>query len=75
MAARTDEPWGVGFLTWAIDASAVARALEYAPRAIMLSFGDPSPHVEPIRQAGAVLIIQVTDMEEARQALGLGRLA
>ena len=72
VASRTDQPWGVGFLTWAIDASAVARALEYAPRAIMLSFGDPSPYVEPIRQAGAVLIIQVTDIEEARQALDLG---
>jgi nitronate monooxygenase len=72
VASGTDQPWGVGFLTWAIDATAVARALEYTPRAIMLSFGDPSPYVEPIRQARAVLIIQVTDMEEARQALDMG---
>jgi len=66
------KPWGVGFLTWAIDVGAVERALEYSPRAVMLSFGDPSPFAERIRQAGAALIIQVTDLEEARQAVDLG---
>lgn len=72
VASGTDQPWGVGFLTWAIDAGAVERALEYGPRAVMLSFGDPSPFAERIRQAGTVLIIQVTDLEEARQAVDLG---
>ncbi|MFB4284103.1 NAD(P)H-dependent flavin oxidoreductase [Nonomuraea sp. MTCD27] len=72
VASSTDRPWGVGFLTWAIDVDAVKRALEYAPRAVMLSFGDPSPYVEPIRHAGAALIIQVTDVEEARRAVDLG---
>ena len=38
----------------------------------MLSFGDPRPFAGPIRQAGAALIIQVTDLEEARQAVDLG---
>jgi nitronate monooxygenase len=50
----------------------VDRALEYGPNAVMLSFGDPSPFVKSIRQAGAVLIIEVTDLEEARQAVDLG---
>ncbi|WP_063729371.1 NAD(P)H-dependent flavin oxidoreductase [Streptomyces sp. RTd22] len=68
----TDKPWGIGFLTWAIDADAVERALEYQPRAMMLSFGDPSPFTERIRQSGTTLIIQVTDLEEARQAVELG---
>lgn len=72
VASGTDQPWGVGFLTWAIDAGAVERALEYRPRAVMLSFGDPTPFVELVRQAGSVLIIQVTDLEEARQAVDLG---
>jgi nitronate monooxygenase len=72
VASATEQPWGVGFLTWAIDARVVQRALEYAPQAVMLSFGDPGPFVEPIRQAGAVLIIQVTDLEEARRAVDLG---
>ena len=66
------EPWGIGFLTWAIDVGAVDRALEHNPSAIMLSFGDPSPFAARIHQAGAALIIQVTDLEEARQAVDLG---
>jgi nitronate monooxygenase len=72
VAAGTDRPWGVGFLTWAVDADAVERALAYGPRAVMLSFGDPTPFVARIRQAGTVLIIQVTDLDEARQAVDLG---
>ena len=71
VAAGTD-PWGVGFLTWAIEAGAVERALEYGPRAVMLSFGDPTPFVAAVRGAGAALILQVTDMREAQQALDLG---
>lgn len=65
-------PWGVGLLTWGIDAGAVERVLEHGPRAVLLSFGDPGPYAERIRQAGAALIIQVTDLEEARQAVDLG---
>ncbi|MFC9460726.1 nitronate monooxygenase, partial [Streptomyces sp. NPDC056983] len=63
--AGTDSPWGIGFLTWGIDVAAVERALEYGPRAVMLSFGDPSPYAERVRRAGALLILQVTDLEEA----------
>ncbi|WP_369987192.1 NAD(P)H-dependent flavin oxidoreductase [Streptosporangium sp. 'caverna'] len=72
IVAEGTKPWGIGFLTWAIDGGAVERALEYAPRAVMLSFGDPSPFAERIRRAGAALIIQVTDLEEARRAVDLG---
>lgn len=38
----------------------------------MLSFGDPSAFVEPIRRAGVALVLQVTDLEEARQAVNVG---
>jgi nitronate monooxygenase len=38
----------------------------------MLSFGDPRPFTAAIRQAGAALILQVTDLEEAREAVDLG---
>jgi nitronate monooxygenase len=68
----TGQPWGVGFLTWAVDAAAVERALAYGPSAVMLSFGDPTPFVQRVRQAGTVLILQVTDLEEARRAVDLG---
>jgi len=72
VAGSTEGAWGVGFLTWAITARAVEHALSYRPRAIMLSFGDPAPYTELVRGAGAALIIQVTDLEEARQALDAG---
>ncbi|GAB3831471.1 hypothetical protein GCM10027610_021650 [Dactylosporangium cerinum] len=72
VAAGTDRPWGIGFLTWMLDADAVRRALQHRPRAVMLSFGDPAPFTELVRQAGALLIIQVTDLEEARRAVDLG---
>ena len=67
-----DQPWGVGFQSWAVDAGTVEQALQFSPRAVMLSFGDPRPFIGPIRDAGAALIIQATDLEEARQAVDLG---
>jgi nitronate monooxygenase len=72
VAESTAKPWGVGFLSWAIDVGVVERALAYEPRAVMLSFGDPRPFIEPIRRAGAALIIQVTGLDEAREALDAG---
>ena len=68
----TDKSWGVGFLSWSVDASVVRRALEYGPHAVMLSFGDPRPLAEPVLEAGVPLIVQVTDLDEAVQALDVG---
>lgn len=65
-------PWGVGFLSWAIGVGVVERVLERNPRAVMLSFGDPRPVTKLIRQAAAALITQVTDLDEARQAVDVG---
>jgi nitronate monooxygenase len=70
--ARTRKPWGIGFLSWAIDAAAIDAAIEQAPAAIMLSFGDPAPFTDAIRAAGIPLIVQVTDLTEARHALDVG---
>src|SRR5579863_6783182 len=65
-------PWGVGFQSWAVSRDTVQRALEYRPAAVMLSFGDHRPLAGPVRAAGARLIIQVTTLAEARQAVDLG---
>jgi nitronate monooxygenase len=72
VVAQTDKPWGVGFLSWSISAEVVKQALEYRPHAVMLSFGDPRPLVEPVLAAGVRLIIQVTDLDEAAMAVELG---
>src|SRR5438067_5823452 len=55
VAEGTGGPWGVGFQSWSADVGTVEFALTYRPRAVMLSFGDPVPFAEPIRQAGAAL--------------------
>jgi len=72
VANATEKPWGVGFQSWSTGPATVERAMERRPAAVMLSFGDPVPLVEPVRRAGAALIIQVVDLEEARQALDVG---
>jgi nitronate monooxygenase len=72
VAGLTAKPWGVGFLTWAVDRDTVAWTLERRPAAVMLSFGDPTPFAELVRGAGAKLILQVTDLDEARQAVDVG---
>ncbi|MFE4859847.1 NAD(P)H-dependent flavin oxidoreductase [Streptomyces sp. NPDC056670] len=68
----TDRPWGVGFLAWAVDVRAVEQALAFRPAAVMFSFGDPGPFVDRVRDAGAAVLIQVTDVEESRRAVDLG---
>ena len=68
----TRGPWGVGFQSWAVDRGTVELALESRPGAVMLSFGDPRPFAETVRASGAMLIIQVTSLDEAAQAMDLG---
>lgn len=65
---------GCGFITWAItnDSRALDVALSYRPRAIMLSFGDPAPHVAAIKGAGALLICQIQTRRDAEHALDCG---
>jgi len=72
VANGTGRPWGVGFQSWAAGAADVERALDYGPAAVMLSFGDPAPLAGPVRRSAALLIIQVTSLDEARQAMDLG---
>jgi nitronate monooxygenase len=72
VAAQTDRPWGVGFLSWAVRPDVVERVLQHRPHAVMLSFGDPAPLAAPVKRAGVKLIIQVTGLDEARQALDVG---
>ncbi len=68
----TANPWGIGFLVWAIDPDAVAFALEFQPAAIVLSFGDPQPFARRVHDSEAKLILQVTDLDEARRAVDVG---
>jgi nitronate monooxygenase len=62
---------GVGFITWSLARrpQLLDLALSYQPCAVMLSFGDPLPFAQKVRDAGAKLICQVQDLRTARQAL------
>jgi len=70
--AATSKPWGIGFLTWGVTHEVLDVAIAQSPSAIMLSFGDPEPFVDPIRAAGVAVMVQVTSMDEARRALDVG---
>ncbi|MPZ26645.1 MAG: nitronate monooxygenase [Micromonosporaceae bacterium] len=72
VTARTGKPWGIGFLTWAIDIDTIVWALDQRPHAVMLSFGDPGPYAARVRATGVPLIIQVTDLDEAQRAVDVG---
>lgn len=69
IAADTEKPWGIGFLTWDLDLEILSHAIEHRPAAIMLSFGEPEPFAAAVRAAGIVLIVQVTSMDELARAL------
>ena len=69
---QTERPWGVGLITWSVDASVVDLVLSYQPRAVMLSFGDPRLHAIAIKAAGSRLICQVQDLAGARLAIEAG---
>jgi len=72
VVARTPKPWGIGFQSWATDVSTVERALAHGPSAVMLSFGDPGDLAAAIVGSGALLMVQVVDMAEARRAVEVG---
>jgi nitronate monooxygenase len=72
LAGSTDQPWGVGLLSWAVEPATVERVLETGPATVMLSFGTRAELTEPVRQRGTTLILQVTSLDEAREAVDLG---
>jgi nitronate monooxygenase len=71
VTAGTDKPWGIGFLSWSSSPEVVQLAVSHRPDAVMLSFGDPRRLAEPVLEAGIRLIVQVTDLDEAQQALDI----
>lgn len=72
--AAGDQRVGVGFITWSLrkSPSLLTDVLKRRPAAVMLSFGDPRPFVDDIRNAGAVMICQCQDMEHVEDAIDVG---
>lgn len=65
---------GVGFITWRLKGREAVfhDVLARKPKALFLSFGDPSPYVEAVKAAGCLLICQVQTVQDAREAARLG---
>ncbi len=65
---------GIGFITWRLadQPGLLDLALEYAPAAVFLSFGDPAPFAARAKEAGVPVICQVQTLEHARSAARAG---
>ena len=65
---------GIGFILWALERNPAALdvALEARPEAIMLSFGDPTPFTDRIKNAGCRIICQVQTLVQAKEAADAG---
>jgi nitronate monooxygenase len=68
----TEQPWGVGLITWSVNRSVVDLVLGYQPHAVMLSFGDPKPYASAIKSAGCKLICQAQGLAETELAQDAG---
>lgn len=73
LASReTDQPWGVGLITWHNTREQVDLVLDFKPHAVMLSFGDAAPYADAIQESGSKLILQVQTLADAKAACQLG---
>ena len=72
--ARRHGPFGVGLMSWALEGrpELLDAVLAEGPAAVSLSFGDPTPYVGRVREAGAVVMSQVQDAEKAERAVEAG---
>lgn len=72
--AREAGPFGLGLMSWALDAddAILDTAVAENPVVISLSFGDPAPYVQRARAGGASVVSQVGTLAEAHRALDAG---
>jgi nitronate monooxygenase len=73
-AAADGQRIGCGFITWSLTKQPrlLEIALERAPAALFLSFGDPEPFAARIREAGVPLICQIQTVAGAKRAIEVG---
>jgi nitronate monooxygenase len=72
--ASTDRPFAVGFITpfLAFTESLLDAALAERPAAVAFSFADPGPWMDRCKAAGARVICQVQNYEDADLAVAAG---
>lgn len=69
-----DQSVGCGFITWALrkQPELLEAVIARAPKALFLSFGNPTTFAKEIRKADIPLICQVQTIDDARCAIGAG---
>jgi nitronate monooxygenase len=74
LVAAGSQRIGCGFITWSLKKQPhlLEIALDRAPAAMFLSFGDPQPFAARIKQAGVPLICQIQTVADARRAIQVG---
>lgn len=74
LSSAGDAPVGCGFITWSLlkQPHLLDLVLATAPRAICLSFGDPTPFAARIKASGAALICQVQTRRDGECAIDCG---
>jgi nitronate monooxygenase len=71
-AQLTDRPFGGNLVLQWDQHRRLDQALEAGLRIVSLTWGDPSPYVERVHDAGALVIHTVGSAEEARRAVASG---
>ncbi|MAF39996.1 MAG: 2-nitropropane dioxygenase [Chloroflexi bacterium] len=70
---KTDQPFGVGFISSAVwMEKAIEAALDAKVTAISHSFVDPTPFIEQAKGSGVKIFAQVQTMANARKAVAAG---
>lgn len=72
VSRATHRKWGAGLITWHATSEKVELILSFRPDVFFLSFGDARPYVPLIEDAGCILILQVQEVDQAREAKELG---
>lgn len=72
--AAGEQRVGCGFITWSLNKRPhlLELALENAPAALFLSFGDPEPFADRIKRAAVPFICQIQTLKDARRAIDIG---
>jgi nitronate monooxygenase len=73
-AAAGNQRVGCGFITWSLEKQPhlLDIALDHAPGAMFLSFGDPQPFADRIKKAGVPFICQIQTVADAQRAIEVG---
>jgi nitronate monooxygenase len=72
--AGADLPFGVGLMVWVLAdrPDLLDATIAVSPSLVSVSFGDPSPYVRPLHDAGIAVCTQVNTTADVHRALDAG---